>query len=220
MAPALSLPCLCLVTDRTICGSASLESVVASAVRGGVSMVQIREKDLSGGALLELVSCLKKAVGSETLLMVNERADVALACGVHGVQLGEEGLPVSVARTLVGRDLLIGRSVHSLDAAVQGEEEGADFLIVGTIFPTASHPEAQPAGVGLLTQIARRVRIPFLGIGGINSGNIGDVMDAGASGAAVIRSVLAANRPGEAAAELWQRMHSAWRSLETGGRRA
>ena len=105
MATRIPIPCLCLVTDRRLCNSdpEELERRVAGAVRGGVNMVQLREKDLTGGRLLELALRLRKATNGSALLFVNERADVALACGADGVQLGEEGLPPEAARKVAGR---------------------------------------------------------------------------------------------------------------------
>jgi thiamine-phosphate diphosphorylase len=204
---ALRSPCLCLVTNRTLCRTASLESTVALAVQGGVDMVQLREKDLPSGSLLELAFRLKSVISPDTIFIVNERVDVAMACDAQGVQLSEDGLPVASVRTLVGPDLLIGRSVHSMEAALRAEQEGADFLIAGAIFPTSSHQGSNPAGLELLTRIASNVHIPFLGIGGINTGNVGQVMASGASGVAVISSIMASDLPGKEAAELSKHMY-------------
>lgn len=204
-------PCLCLVTNRALCRNASLEDTVALAVQGGVDMVQLREKDLPSGLLLELAFRLKDVISPDTLLIVNERVDVAMACDAQGVQLSEDGLPVSSVRNLVGPDLLIGRSVHSMEAAMRAEHDGADFLIAGTIFSTSSHRGSNPAGLELLTRIAGNVHIPFLGIGGINSGNVAQVMASGASGVAVISSIMASDMPGEEASELSKNMpHPVW----------
>ncbi len=172
-------------------------------------MVQLREKGLPGGELLRLALDLRGTTKRRALLFVNERVDVALACEADGVQLGEEALPVAAARKVAGEKLLIGRSVHSLEGAIEAEREGADLLVVGTIFATASHPGAQPAGVSLLREVASRVTIPLVGIGGIEAGNAAQVMRAGAVGVAVIRSVLAAPEPEEAARTLWQVLSSA-----------
>ena len=191
---------------------------MSASVRGGVNMVQLREKDLSGRALLELGTRLKEALGPKTTLIVNERVDVALACGADGVQLGEEGLSVSAARNLVGADMLIGRSVHSLDAAVSAEAEGADYLVVGTIFATGSHPGVRPSGVALLSDVAREVSVPFLAIGGINVQNVSQVMDAGASGAAVISAILGVDRPDDAASAMARQIREAWSRTVAPGR--
>ena len=213
MKPRMPEPCLCLVTDRSLCGSdpGELERRVALAVRGGVDMVQLREKDLPGGLLLELAARLRKVTAGTALLVVNERVDVAMASGADGVQLGEEGLSVEVARRLAGEGLLIGRSVHSVDGALEAQEQGADFLVVGTIFPTGSHPGTGAAGPGLLSSLAGRVGIPYLAIGGVTAENAAAVVDAGASGAAVISAILAARDPEAAARELKQVLEAAWR---------
>ena len=213
MNPRMPEPCLCLVTDRSLCGSdpVELERRVALAVRGGVDMVQLREKDLPGGLLLELAARLRKVAAGAALLVVNERVDVAMASGAGGVQLGEEGLPVEVAWRLAGEGSLIGRSVHSVEGALEAQEQGADFLVVGTIFPTGSHPGTEAAGPALLSSLAGRVGIPFLAIGGVTAENAAAVVDAGASGAAVISAILAARDPEAAARELKQVLEAAWR---------
>jgi thiamine-phosphate pyrophosphorylase len=198
------------VTDRSVGEPHTLVSRVAKAVAGGVDLVQLREKDLPGGQLLELALALKEAIAGSALLVINERVDVAVASGVAGVQLGEEALPVAAARRILGPEPLIGRSVHSEEGAAQAIAQGADFLIVGTMYATSSHPGARPAGPDLIRRIASDCPVPLLGIGGINSANVGEVLRAGASGAAVITSILASPNPGEAARRLKQAMLAAY----------
>ena len=201
--PRLPEPCLALVTDRHLCLPGHTLAVAASAAcDGGLDMVQVREKDLPGGALLTLAQELREATRGRALLTINERADVALACEADGVQLGEEALPVEEARRLLGEDALIGRSVHSVAGAVEAEAAGADFLLVGPIFATPSHPESPGAGTALLEQVRRAVAVPFLAIGGVDASNIEEVARAGARGAAVVRAVLTAPDPAQAVAEL------------------
>ena len=213
----LPVPCLCLVTRRDPGGEDALVARVAAVVKGGVAVVQVREKDLSGGHLLGLVHRLQRVTAERALLVVNERVDVALSCGADGVQLGEEAMPVAEGRRLVGQGMLIGRSVHGAAGAVMAEQQGADFLIVGTIFPTDSKPGAETAGVALLREIGQRVHIPYLAIGGINAGNAGQVMAAGASGVAVIGALLDVPDPQEAAASLARVVRDAWSlQVETG----
>jgi thiamine-phosphate pyrophosphorylase len=208
MRPLLPGPCLCLVTDRRITGETELVYRVSEAVAGGVNMVQLREKDLPGGRLLALAETLKDALGDAALLVINERVDVAAWVNSDGVQLGEDALPVAAARAIVGPDVLVGRSVHSLDGAVQAAEQGADFLVVGTMFVSPSHPGEEPAGPGLVRRIAAECSLPIIGIGGINLSNVGQVMDAGASGVAVISSILSATDPKEAARRMKETMLS------------
>lgn len=208
--PVIPEPCLCLVTDRSVGDERTLVSRVVEAVAGGVDLVQLREKDLPGGHLLELALSLKDAIGDSALLIVNERVDVAVASTAAGVQLGEEALPVAAARQILGPEPLIGRSVHSTDGAAQAIAQGADFLVVGTMYATRSHPGARPAGPDLIRQIAQECPIPLIGIGGINATNLGEVLRAGAKGVAVITSILASPHPREAAQELKRAMLAAW----------
>ena len=210
MGPHLPEPCLCLVTDRKVVEEATLVPRVAEAVDGGVDMVQLREKDLAGGALLALAASLRDAIQGRAILVINDRADVALAVGAGGVQLGEDGLPVDAARRVLGPGSVIGRSVHSEEGASQAGAQGADFLVVGTMYATTSHPGAAPAGPGLVRRIRQRCPLPLIGIGGITRGNAGDVIRAGASGVAVISSILGSTEPGEAARQLKQALREAW----------
>ena len=184
----LPYPTLCLVTDRTY---AELSAKVAAAVRGGVNMVQLREKDLPAAELLDMAISIRDLTSAaKALFLVNDRVDVALAAGADGVQLGEDALSVEAVRRIAGDNMLIGRSVHSLQGAVQAQAQGADFLIVGTIFPTQSKPDAPITGVELLAQVAKSVSIPFLAIGGVTGKNVAQVLAQGATGAAVISTIL------------------------------
>ena len=195
-------PCLCLVTDRTVGDEATLVTRVTEAVAGGVDMVQLREKDLHGAQLLDLAQRLREAIGDRALLVVNERVDVAAALPAQGVQLGEDAIPVAAARRILGPDMVIGRSVHSVEGAEQAVRDGADFLVVGTMFASRSHPGEEPAGPELLQRIVPGCPLPAIGIGGITADNCWQVMEAGAVGVAVITGILADPRPGEAARKL------------------
>ncbi len=202
---------LCLVTDRLRCAGRPLEEVVEAAVSGGVDMVQLREKDMASGPLLELALRLRHVTASRASLFVNDRIDVALACGADGVQLGENSIPVEAARDLAGGGLLVGRSVHSVESAVDANRAGADLLVFGSIFATASHPGQLPKGTAPLVEVSRHGTLPVLGIGGITPGNAGEVMEAGASGAAVITSITESPDPREAARTLKRAMTDAWK---------
>ncbi|MCY3692430.1 MAG: thiamine phosphate synthase [Chloroflexota bacterium] len=206
----LSHQCLCLVTDRRVCPSGELPGRVAAAVDGGVDIVQLRDKEMPGAALLELAEQLREVIAGRALLLVNERADVALAARADGVQLGEAAMPTGAVRAIMGEPSVIGRSVHSVPGACGAAESGADFLLVGTMFATNSHPGEEPSGPGLLLRIASAgVTIPMLGIGGITEYNAGQVIAAGASGVAVITSVLAHDDPCAAAQRLKNSMADA-----------
>ncbi len=202
----LSYPTLCLVTDRRRCNGRSIEDVVDSAVQGGVELVQLREKDLSASELYALMLRLKSVIGNKALLFINDRIDVALAANVDGVQLGEKALSLHAARRIAGERLLFGRSVHSVDGAVEAESQGADLLILGTIFPTASHPGANTGGLSLVKSATDAISTPLIAIGGIEVSNVGSVIEQGASGAAVISAITTSADPTEAAAALMTSM--------------
>ena len=156
--------------------------------------------------LLDLAQRVRRAIGDRALLVINERIDVAAALPADGAQLGEDAIPVPAARRILGSDMLIGRSVHSVEGANQALQDGADFLVVGTMFPSRSHPGEEPAGPQLVRQVMERCSLPAIGIGGITSENCSQVIDAGAMGVAVITGILAAPDPAEAASHLKQAM--------------
>ena len=191
MRPALPNPCLCLVTARRLGDEATLVDRIADAVSGGVDLVQLREKDLPGGRLLELAQRIKEAIRDSALLIINERVDVAAAVAADGVQLGEEALPIFEARNMLGPDTLIGSSVHSFTGAVRAEEQDADFLLVGTMFASRSHLGEKPVGPELVRLVKTHCSVPLIGIGGNDAANTRHVMEAGASGVALISSILA-----------------------------
>ena len=192
--------------------------LIEDAVDGGVNMIQLREKDLPKEELLILARQVREVIQDRALLLVNQKVDVALASGADGVQLGEEAVSVEAARDQVGDRLLVGRSVHSLEDALEAEVQGADLLIVGTVFPTASKPGAAPAGLGLLSRIAGAVTIPYLAIGGVNRSNVAQVMKHGCSGVAVISAILGAADPTRAARDLWEEIQQASADVRGAGR--
>ena len=218
MSGPFELPCLCLVTDSSVVAHDELVPRVAAAVDGGVGMVQVRDKELPGGRLLSLVEELQRAIGGRALLLVNERVDVAAAANADGVQLGEEALAPPFARGMMPAGSLVGRSVHSVSGALAAQASGVDFLVVGTMFATGSHPGATPAGPGLMREVRETCNLPLIGIGGITGANLAEVMSAGASGVAVIRSILGADDPAVSAAELKSALREAWHSTATPSR--
>ena len=210
MGTALPNPALCLVTDRRVCPPDELPGRVAAAVAGGVDIVQLRDKEEPGGALLELAVALRGVTKGSALLLVNERADVAAASGADGVQLGEAAMPTAAVRPILPDGAIIGRSVHSVDGATEAQASGADFLLVGTMFATRSHPGEEPSGPGLLERIrAAGVGAPLLGIGGITADNVAQVIRSDANGAAVITAILASADPEREASRIKSAMRDA-----------
>ena len=205
-------PCVALVTDRRVTGGIdALLAAVEAAVAGGVSLVQMCEKDLPDAEQLALARRLRDLTSGRALLFVNDSVSIAQAAGADGVQLAERSRTVASARDAIGdSQLLVGRSVHDLAGATEAAEQGADLLVVGTVFETATHPGQPAVGTGLVEQIAGAVSLPLLGIGGITAANAADVIAAGATGVAVVSCVLAADDPQEAARALCKSVQQAW----------
>jgi len=214
----LRLPTLCLVTDRHRCEGIALDVVVEAAVEGGVNVVQLREKDLPAGELFSLGMRLREVTRGKALLLINDRVDVAQACGADGVHLPENGLPTPIARWVMGRNAIVGRSVHSVEAAAQAERDGADLVQLGTIFVSPSKPDSPPAGSALLREAADAISIPVLAVGGVTPENAGEAIAAGASGVAVISAICGADDPKAAAEALVEAMTEAWRQRGAGGK--
>jgi thiamine-phosphate diphosphorylase len=184
-------PVFCLITDRTRYGprwDVALVERVRTAAETGVHLVQIRERDLEGGPLLRLVSsCVEVVRGTRTRILVNDRVDVAIAAGAHGVHLRGDSCDARRVRAWVPAPFLIGRSVHSVeDTKAADAAGGLDYLIFGTVFESGSKPGRAGSGLGALTRVAEATRLPVLAVGGVTTDRIGDVMSAGAAGAAAI----------------------------------
>ena len=207
-APALPAPCLMLVTDRHATQGRSLDSVVAAALNGGVNAVQLREKDLSARELWALAIRLRELTEGRAVFLVNDRLDVALATGADGVHLAGHSLPPAGARAALGPGRLVGCSVHNAAEAEAAAQGGADYLVVGTLYPSRSHPGYEGAGPELVEQLRAVVDVPLLGIGGIIARNAREVLAAGARGVAVITAILAAPDPAVAAAKLRDAMRT------------
>ncbi len=215
--PPLAQPTVCLITDRTLAGDRPLEELVAEAVAGGVTMVQLREKDLSGDELLDLAQRIREAIGGDASLVINARVEVAVEVAAAGVHLPSDWLATDFARWAVGPTMLIGRSVHSVAEATRAANEGMDYVEFGTIFPSRSHPGGASQGLEPI-RAAAAVGVPVIVVGGITAENAADVIAAGASGIAVISAILADPNPRLAARQLADVVIEAWslRRVTTG----
>jgi thiamine-phosphate diphosphorylase len=164
--------------------------------------LHLRLRDIGGRDFYKLARRLAEAAAETgSWCVINDRVDVALAAGAQGVQLGAGALPVDVVRGLCGSSLAIGASVHSAGEAGSRVAEGADFLVAGSVFPTATHPDRPPEGTSLVTACTT-AGVPVVGIGGIDPGNVREVVAAGAAGIAVIRAVWQAEDPADMALRL------------------
>ncbi len=188
MTAGLSRPVFCLVTDRhRTQGDDQLVRLVRRATGAGVNLVQIRERGLEDRRLLALTRSIVAAVEGTARVVVNDRVDVALAAGADGVHLRADSPPAAAVRAMVPAGFLVGRSVHSEAEALEAAASGVDYLVLGTIFPTASKPAGVlPLGLKPLERAARAIPVPILAIGGITADNVGKVAAAGAAGFAAI----------------------------------
>jgi thiamine-phosphate pyrophosphorylase len=169
----------CYVTDRR---QGDLPAHVRRALADGVEMIQVREKDLDGVELIDLVCKVRDlAAGTKTKVLVNGRLDIAMAAGIDGVHLPADGLPAAMVRPYVRT---LGVSTHSIEEAIRAESDGADYIVFGPVFET---PGKRAVGIDALRLVAKAVKIPVLAIGGITAENTPAVIAAGASGIAAIR---------------------------------
>ncbi|MEJ5347012.1 MAG: thiamine phosphate synthase [Chloroflexus sp.] len=194
---------LYVVTDAGLSRGRSHRAVIEAAIVGGATVVQYREKHASTRQMIVEAQELRDLTRRAGVpLIVNDRVDVALAVDADGVHVGQDDMPVALARRLIGNKLL-GVSAHSLSEALQAVRDGADYLGVGPIFATTTKPDAaSPIGLDGLRAIRQHVSIPIVAIGGINQANAADVMRAGADGIAVVSAVVAADDVTAAARQL------------------
>jgi thiamine-phosphate pyrophosphorylase len=186
-----------LITDRRAAGGRSLLDVVRAAIRGGASVVQLREKAATTREMVELGQALHEITRPAGVpLIINDRLDIALTIGAEGVHLGHDDMPVALARRILGQEGIVGASPESLEEGRQMEQAGADYLGVGDVYGTPSKPDAgTPIGIAGLAEVIRAVSIPVVAIGGITPDNARAVIEAGAAGVAVISAVMSAPDP-------------------------
>jgi thiamine-phosphate pyrophosphorylase len=195
---------LYLVTDQSLMRGRPLAEVVAAAVQGGVSCVQLREKNLGTREFLAQALLLKKLLAPLRVpLVINDRIDIALACGADGVHLGQSDLPVDQARKLLPPEVFIGWSVESMDEVLQSAALAVDYLGVSPVFATSTKTDTGRAwGLDGLARVRAATRLPLVAIGGMHAGNARDVLRAGADGLAVVSALCAADDPRVAAAAI------------------
>lgn len=168
-------------------------------------MVQLREKSLSSGDFFQLARALKKQLQPLGVpLIIDDRTDIMLAAGADGVHVGQSDIPAAAVRAMIGPDRILGVSAHTLEEALQAERDGADYLGVGAMFPTATKPDASVTSMEELKKITGHVHIPAVVIGGINRKTLPGFAGAGISGAAVVSDIMGDDDPRQAAAELKQ----------------
>ena len=205
---------LYLVTDRGLAGGRSTLEIVKAAVQGGVTCVQLREKDCSTLNFIEQAFTIKDLLKARDVpLIINDRVDVALAIEADGVHLGQTDMPLDIAKKIIGDSMILGISAESLEDAIEAEKGGADYLGVSPIYATPTKTDtAPPLGLEGLRAIRAAVRLPLVGIGGLNRDNSAAVIENGGDGVAVVSAIVAAGDPAAAAAEIKQIIDEARKS--------
>jgi thiamine-phosphate pyrophosphorylase len=197
------------ITDPVLDKETSATESVMRAIAGGARLIQYRDKVNSRRVMYENAKHLREitAQGGASLI-INDQIDLALAVSADGAHLGQNDLPIESARKMLGKNAIIGISTHTLEEAIAAALKGADYIGFGPIFPTATKENPDPVvGVAGLREVRTRVRIPIVAIGGINAGNIAEVVTAGADCCAVVSAVLSAPDPAAALAELMRAIH-------------
>ena len=195
---------LYLVTDRNLSLGRSLEEVVSEAVAGGVTIVQLREKDASTGEFVELAFRLKEILKLYNVpLIINDRVDVALAVDAEGLHIGQSDMPYEIARKLLGPDKIIGLSVENMDDLLKANELDVDYVGISPVYGTPTKTDtAEPFGLEGLRRAVELSVHPTVAIGGMNASTIADVMAAGTDGVAVVSAICSVESPKLAAKEL------------------
>ncbi len=195
---------LYLVTDRPLSLGRDMEWIVEEAVKGGVTMVQLREKDCSTRDFIKLAIDLKnklKPLGVP--LIINDRADVALAADADGLHIGQSDMPYEIARKLLGKDKIIGLSVETIEQVEQANLLDVDYIGISPVYSTPTKTDTfQPFGLDGVRKVMEISRHPAVAIGGINATNVIDIFKAGANGVAVVSAICSAEDPKMAAEEL------------------
>lgn len=194
---------LYLVTDRSFLKDKSIAESVEEAIKGGVTLVQVREKDASSRDFYKVALEIKQVTDKYKIpLIIDDRIDIAEAVDAAGVHLGQSDLPLKKAREILGSEKIIGISVGNASEAKEAEIGGADYVGIGTIFFTGTKKDIKtPIGIEGLTEIVRSINIPSVAIGGIDQGNVKKVMSSGTSGVAVISAILGKENIQKAAEE-------------------
>ncbi|MBR5543260.1 MAG: thiamine phosphate synthase [Oscillospiraceae bacterium] len=196
-------PTLYFITDSTGMNESEFFNIIAEALRGGVTLVQLREKEKSTRAYIDLAREVHRLTEKYNVpLIIDDRVDVAYAAEAEGVHLGAEDMPINTARKILGKDKIIGATAKTTEQAKKAETEGANYLGVGAIYPTTTKVKTVLTSIETLSRICREVKIPVNAIGGLDADNIGVLDGIGISGVCVVSAIMKAERPFEAAYEL------------------
>ena len=187
---------LYLVTDSELLKGRKLETIVYQAVRGGVSLVQLREKKASSLDFYMIAKKVKEVTDKFNVpLIINDRIDIALSVDAAGVHIGQEDLPCKIARQILPKDKIIGVSVHNIEEALRAQEDGADYLGCGAVFTTSTKSDVSNLTIDKLAEIKKAVNIPVVAIGGINKENVSSLRNTNIDGIAVVSAIVGNEDP-------------------------
>ena len=191
------------VTDRAWTGKMTLSEQVEAALKGGITCLQLREKHLSDDAFLAEAKTIGQLCGQYGVpFIINDNVNVALSCGADGIHVGQDDMAARDVRARVGKDMIIGVSVHTVEEAIKAERDGADYLGLGAVFHTDTKGDAEDMTAETLKSICDAVSIPTVAIGGISAKNVAKLTGSGVDGIAVVSAIFAAEDPERAASEL------------------
>lgn len=203
---------LYLVTDRALMSTEKIEDSVELALKGGCTIIQLREKDVSSKEFYELACRVKKIASHyDVPLLINDRVDIALAIDADGVHVGQSDLPVNTVRALIGKDKILGVSASNIKDAKDAEASGADYLGVGAMFSTATKTDATPVSFDELSKIRASANIPIVAIGGINASKIPLFPSRSVDGFAIVSAIVAQPDIEKAAVDL-MRLIEEWKT--------
>lgn len=200
----------CVITDTSLQGKYSHYMLAKMAIKGGADMIQFRDKKMPTDEMVHICSEIADLCRRNNItFIVNDRVDITFLAGANGVHLGKEDIPIREARKLLGNNKIIGATAHSLEEAFSAEQDGADYIGFGHIFNTSSkYKKDAPKGIRKLKNIVRRIKIPVIAIGGINSGNIKSVLETNVYGVAVLGAVCCSSDPFKATENLRKKIFS------------
>jgi len=186
-----------LVTDRGLCGGRPLEEIVIQALKGGISFVQLREKEISTRSFVEEAGRIKELLEPYKVpLIINDRVDVAVACGAEGVHIGQEDMPYEIVRKIMGEKAIIGLSVETWEDVVASQKLDVSYIGISPVFATPTKTDTKGAwGLEGLARIRAFSRHPLVAIGGINESNVREIVMAGAQCIAVVSAICASPDP-------------------------
>lgn len=182
---------LYLVTDREMLKNRDIFFAVEMAIKGGVTLIQLREKDITTEEFYKIALKLKEITSKYNVsLIINDRLDIALAVDADGVHVGQQDMPAAVVRKIIGNDKILGVSAATLEEAKKAEKDGADYVGIGAIFPTSTKDDARAVNINELIKMKKALNIPVVAIGGICEKNIEFLAPAKIDGVAVISAIL------------------------------